>query len=368
MPMNSVIRRSANRFPDKVALISKDTRLTYRELNERVNRLANAFLDRGLKKGDRVVAVLHNCTEFIEVYFACTKGGFAFVPINNLLRERELRQIIGYIRPRVVVADPDFAAAVGPIGTDTASVELMLSLASEPSPPFRAYEQYGAEASPKEPNIAIADDDVMSIFLTSGTTGLPKGAIRTHGHNLLNSMACAVELKMDYNDRAVLLFPLYHITFEDHLRHFLMSNTVYIRREGAFNPKEVLEILTTEKITMCQFVPTMINAMLQEKDIEKYDLSALRLIPYAAAPMPVELLKRAMRRFRCDFVQFYGQTETGPMTTILRPEDHVLEGSEEETAKLASAGRPAIHYEVRIVDDDGDDLPVGEVGEIVVRS
>jgi acyl-CoA synthetase (AMP-forming)/AMP-acid ligase II len=181
-------------------------------------------------------------------------------------------------------------------------------------------------------------------------------------------MACAVELKMGYNDRAVLLFPLYHITFEDHLRHFLMSNTVYIRREGAFNPKEVLEILTTEKITMCQFVPTMVNAMLQEKDIEKYDLSALRLIPYAAAPMPVELLKRAMRRFRCDFVQFYGQTETGPMTTILRPEDHVLEGSEEETAKLASAGRPAIHYEVRIVDDEGNDLPVGEVGEIVVRS
>ncbi len=368
MPMNSVIRKSANRFPDKVALISKDVRLTYKELNERVNRLANALLSKGLKKGDRVAAVLHNRPEFIEVYFACAKGGFAFVPINNLLRERELRRIIGYIRPRVLVADPDFEGTVGPIGSDTGSVELMLSLAESPSPRFAAYEEFPAGASPEEPGVVINDNDIMSIFLTSGTTGLPKGAIRTHGHNLLNSMACAVELKMDYNDRSVLLFPLYHITFEDHLRHFLMSNTVYIRREGGFDPKEVLEILSRERITMCQFVPTMVNAMLQEKEIEKYDLSSLRLIPYAAAPMPVELLKRAMRRFKCDFVQFYGQTETGPLTTILRPEDHVLEGSEDETAKLASAGRPAIHYEVRIVDDDGEDLPAGEVGEIIVRS
>jgi long-chain acyl-CoA synthetase len=158
------------------------------------------------------------------------------------------------------------------------------------------------------------------------------------------------------------------VTFEDQIRHFLMGNTVYIRREGHFDPKEILDILSREKITICQFVPTMINAMLQEESIETYDLSHLRLIPYAAAPMPVDLLRRAMQRFKRQFIHFYGQTETGPLTTALKPEDHVLEGSDAQLARLASAGRAVLDYEVRIVDEQGRDVPVGEVGEIIVRS
>jgi long-chain acyl-CoA synthetase len=208
----------------------------------------------------------------------------------------------------------------------------------------------------------------MAIFLTSGTTGLPKGAMRTHGQNLINALTGVVELKLECDDRALLLFPFYHVTFEDQVRHFLMGNTVCIRREGRFDPKEVLEILERERITICQFVPTMISAMLQEKTIESYDLTHLRLIPYAASPMPVELLRRAMQRFKRPFIHFYGQTETGPMTTVLKPEDHVLEGSESQVARLASAGRAALDFEVRIVDTDGRDVAVGEVGEIIVRS
>jgi len=113
----------------------------------------------------------------------------------------------------------------------------------------------------------------------------------------------------------------------------------------------------------------MISAMLQAADkTGKYDLSRFRLLPYAAAPMPVELLKKTMKTFKCQFCQMYGQTETGPLTTALRPEDHVLEGSEAQLARLASAGRAAIDYEVRIVNEDGTDAAVGEVGEIAVRS
>jgi acyl-CoA synthetase (AMP-forming)/AMP-acid ligase II len=147
-----------------------------------------------------------------------------------------------------------------------------------------------------------------------------------------------------------------------------MSNAIVIRREGGFDPEAVLDLMATEGITTCQFVPTMINAMLQADSTEKYDLSRFRLLLYAASPMPVELLKKAMKRFKCQFCQLYGQTETGPCTTALRPEDHMLEGSEAQMARLASAGRPIVDYELRIVNEDGNDVATGEVGEIIVRS
>ncbi len=183
--------------------------------------------------------------------------------------------------------------------------------------------------------MTIADSDLISIFLTSGTTGRPKGVMRTHRHDWINMMSCALELGVRYDDRALLLFPFYHVTFVDNLRHLLMANTIVIRREGSFDPPAVLDILAREGITICQFVPTMINALLQVEDLEAYDLSRFRLLPYAASPMPVELLKQAMKKFPCQFIQLYGQTETGPSTTALRPEDHRLEGTE---AQLATTG------------------------------
>jgi long-chain acyl-CoA synthetase len=368
MGLGNILRRSAARFPDKIALIFKERKMTYQELDRRVNRLANGLLQMGAQKGDRIAVLLHNCPEFIEIYFACTRSGAIFVPINNLLRETELKKIVEYIRPRFVLVDPDFEGVIRSVAGGRDFTEFMISLNNEPSEPFTSYEALLAKGGPSEPEVSTSHDDVMGIFLTSGTTGLPKGAMRTHGQNLINAMTGAMELKLAYDDRALLLFPFYHVTFEDQVRHFLMGNTVCIRREGRFDPKEVLEILERERITICQFVPTMVNAMLQEKTIESYDLTSLRLIPYAAAPMPVELLRKAMQRFKRQFIHFYGQTETGPMTTVLKPEDHIMEGTDAQVARLASAGRAALDFEVRIVDKAGKDVAVGEVGEIIVRS
>jgi len=368
MGLGNILRRSATRFPEKTALVFREKRMTYRELDRRVNCLANGLLQLGVQKGDRVAVLLHNVPEFIEIYFACTRSGAIFVPINNLLKQTELARIIEYIQPRFLIVDPDFEPTIRSVAEGRDFVEFMISLNGSPSEPFVSYEGVLEKGSPTEPEISVSHDDIMTIFLTSGTTGLPKGAMRTHGQNLINAMTGVVELKLAYDDRALLLFPFYHITFEDQIRHILMGNTVCIRREGRFDPKEVLEILSSEKITICQFVPTMINAMLQEKTIESYDLTHLRLIPYAAAPMPVELLRKAMQRFKRPFIHFYGQTETGPMTTVLKPEDHILEGSAAQTARLASAGRAALDFEVRIVDKEGNDVAVGEVGEIIVRS
>jgi len=368
MPTGDIIRRSAHRDPEKTALIFGDRKLTYGELNQRVNRIANSLLKSGISKGDRVAVLLHNCPEYFEIYYACAKTGGIFAPINNLLRDSELKKIFEYLEPRFLVFSPDYRKLAERFRAELTGTEFLIELGGESSSPFTRYEQFVQEGSREEPGVLVSDDDIMSIFLTSGTTGLPKGAMKTHRHAYIDTMVGAIELRLHQNDRALMVFPFYHVTWEDNLRHILMCNTIVIRREGSFDPKEVLEILSRQKITICQFVPTMISSLLQEERIEDYDLSHFRLLTYAASPMPVELLKRTMTRFKCQFMQLYGQTETGPMTTVLRPEDHVLEGSEAEMARLASAGRPVVNYEVRIVDEDGNDVAPGVVGEIIVRS
>ena len=368
MPMGDIIRRSAHRSPEKTALIFGERKLSYGELNERVNGMANSLLKLGIGKGDRVAVLLHNSPEYFEIYYACAKSGAIFVPINTLLKESELKKIFEYLEPRFLVFSPDYGERVERFKEEITCTEFLIELGGESSSPFTPYETLVQEGSREEPGVLVSDDDIMSIFLTSGTTGLPKGAMRTHRHAFIDNMVGAIELRLQYNDRVLMVFPFYHVTWEDNLRHILMCNTIVIRREGSFDPKEVLEILSGQKITICQFVPTMISSLLQEKGIEEYDLSHFRLLTYAASPMPVELLKRAMTRFKCQFMQLYGQTETGPLTTVLRPEDHVLEGSEAEMERLSSAGRPVVNYEVRIVDQDGDDVAPGEVGEIIVRS
>lgn len=368
MTMGDIIRRSADKFPGKNALILGEQQLTYEGLNARVNCLADSLMKMGVKRGERIAVVLHNCFEFYEIYYAAAKCGAIFVPINNLLKAEELKQIINYIEPRVLFFDPDFHQVAVAKKSQMKSIAHEIALRCSSGNSYVQYEELMENGNPKEPDATVNDDDVMSIFLTSGTTGIPKGAMRTHRHVFINSLVGAIECNLQSHDRAVILFPFYHVSWEDNMRHVLMGNTIVIKAEGSFDPKDVLVVLSEMRITTCQFVPTMINALMCEESNEGLDLSQLRLMVYAASPMPVELLKRAMERFRCGFMQMYGQTETGPITTVLKPEDHILEGTEGQMARLASAGRPALHYEVKIVDEDGNDVARGGVGEIVVRS
>jgi acyl-CoA synthetase (AMP-forming)/AMP-acid ligase II len=369
MVIGDMLLRNANKFPEKIAIISKDFSISYQALNERVNRLADALLKKGLKKGDRIGVLVHSCYQFIEIYFVAAKTGGIFCPYNNHLKDKELNDIINYSSPEFLFLDEDYGEMIESIKPRLESVKHYMCLQKPRWFFMEDYERLLSRGDKKEPGIKILEGDIMSIFFTAGTTGRPKGAMRTHRHVVSNAITGVIELKVSYDEKALISFPMYHISCEDNIgRHFFVPNTMYIKREGQFDPKEVLELLSKEKITMCQFVPTMINALLQCQDIDRYDLSSLRLIMYAAAPMPVGLLKRALKKFKCDFAQFYGQTESGPLMTILHPEDHVLEGTEQQLRKLGSAGRPVISYEIRIVNEEGMDVSVGEVGEIIGKS
>ncbi len=369
MTIGDLLVRNANKYPDKRAVVSEGFSETFRTLNERVNGLANALLGMGLQKGDRIGVVVHNCHQYIEIYFAAAKTGGVFCPYNNHVKQRELKDVILYSTPKFLFVDNDFADMITGVAPELGCVKHHISLQKPTAAGVEEYEQLIAQAKKDEPGVKIDEEDLLSIFFTAGTTGNPKGAMRTHRHLMSDAITSVIDLRVEYDENVLISFPMYHIACEDNIvRHSFMPNTFFIRREGSFDPKQVLKYISDERISRVQMVPTMIHSMLQVPDIGSYDLTSLRLILYAGASMPVELLKRALAAFPCWFAQLYGQTESGPFTTCLKPEDHVLDGSEKRLARLASSGKPVLNYEIRIVDDDDRDVPVGQVGEIIGRS
>ena len=364
-----MLTRNANKFPTKNAVVSEEASLDFKELNDRVNRLANALIKKGLKRGDRIGVLIHNCHQFIEIYFAVAKTGGIFCPYNNHLKQWELKDIIEYSTPKFLFVDKDFSGMINALKPELNSVETYICLQKVDGAYWNDYEAMIEQSDAGEPGIKILEDDIQSIIFTAGTTGRPKGAMRTHRHLMSDATASAIDLRVGYDEKVLITFPMYHVACEDNIvRHSLLSNTIYTKKEGGFNPPEVLEYIAKEKISRIQLVPTMIHSLIQVPDVSKYDLSSLKLILYAGSSMPVELLKKALAIFPCGFAQLYGQTESGPFTTVLKPEDHIQDGTEKSVARLASSGKPALNYEVRIVDDYDNDVPIGEVGELIVRS
>lgn len=369
MVVGDMLRRNANKFPGQIAIVSQGRSISYRTLNERVNALSHELLRRGLQKGDRVGVLVHNSHQFVETYFAAAKTGAMFCPYNNHLKEGELKETVNYSAPRYVIFDNDYSDRIDGLRSALDSVEYYMDLQNPHLSFAEDYESLIAAGEKGEPVVTVHEDDVMSILFTSGTTGKPKGAMRTHRHILANMVTGLIELGVGYHERILIIFPMYHVSYEDNIgRCFFLPNTMVIRREGGFDPDEVLGLLSRERITFCHLVPTMINAFLRSPNIAAYDLTSLKTIFYAGAPMPVDLLTRALKVFQSQFFQGYGLTESGPSTTLLRPKDHVVEGSKKQLERLGSVGTPVVGFEVKIVGEDGKEAAMGEVGEIAGRS
>jgi len=244
-----MITRNAKKFPEKVAVVSEGLSLTYRELNERVNRLANTLIEKGLKKGDRIGVLVPRCHPFVEIYFAAAKTGGIFCPYNNHFNAREVNDIIAYSTPRFLFLDADFGDMVDSLRSHLESVEHFVCL-QKPKWSFMGdYESLISEGRKSDPGINIEDDDVMSIFFTAGTTGRPKGAMRTHRHVVTNAITGVIELKVTYHERALISFPMYHVACEDNMgRHFFMPNTLVIKREGPLIPKRCWNFSPRKKL------------------------------------------------------------------------------------------------------------------------
>jgi len=366
MTLDEIVRRNALRFPDKRALQADGLCRTWKDLDARVDRVANALLCSGLRKGDRVALLLPNCPEYVELYFALARSGLIAVPLNYRLTARELEQVLKHAEPALLVAGVEYAGAVQEIRANFPQMQLLWAVGEGGPGGTGHYDEVVAAAATLPVHVENSEHDTFAIFYTSGTTGLPKGAMVSHFNLEMNSYNQFVADGSRPSDINLIATPLYHMgaVFMAVTYMMLGCTQVILRR---FEPAAWLHAMEQSAATVSLLIPTMINMVLNEKNLERFELSALRLIFYGGGPMPPAVLQRAMEKLKCAFTQGYGLTETLEATFLVAG-DHVLNGTDRQQRRMHSAGREAVGAEVRIVDENGAAVAPGEVGEILVKS
>jgi acyl-CoA synthetase (AMP-forming)/AMP-acid ligase II len=361
------ITRSASYYRDKTALVFGEKRLTFWEVNERANRLANALSSLGVSKGDRVASLNRNCHQHIEIVFARYKIGAVEVTLNPRLSIEELKWQIDHVGGKVLFVSEEMLDKGREICRVQKSIKYIIAF-SGGSEGELDYEELLRSSSPGEPTpVEVDENEPGAIMYTGGTTGRPKGIVhpRTSPWAITRNMLLDMVPDMTSNDIFLGLQPLYHAVGTFILPCWVRGATHIIVPE--FDPETALDVIEKEKVTIIKTVPTVLVRFLAHPNIERRNLGSINTIIYGASPMPVEQLKKGIEIFGEVFVQNYGQTEAPMTVCLLRKNEHLLEGTSEQRARLSSIGRPYTFVEVRIVDEAGGDVPEGEIGEVIVR-
>ncbi len=361
------LTRTAYRYPEAVAIIDRDIRLSYREFNSWVNRTANALSARGYANGDSLALASANSVEFLVTYYACAKVGIVCVPINLGWRSEEVAYVLGHSKSRGLVIETQLIEAITPAITESPGVsEVFWARGTGEAPTTQVagrdaidFVDFASGYSDAEPEHVIDDRDALTYLYTSGTTSFPKGVIGNHTAIYLESMTMALEGRFGSDDRFVAMMPMFHTAqLNCHCTPAVMVGaTIYVER--GFNASRLLGLIEAEQITQIFGLPMMYREMLEHPDIATTDLSSLRRALYAMAPMPEVQLRRCIEVFDCDFYLLFGQTEMSPTTTIFRPEHQLSHNG--------AVGTPVVNVHVAIMDESGNLLGQGSQGEIVYR-
>jgi O-succinylbenzoate-CoA ligase len=349
--------------PDLEAYVDGNSglRLTFAQLNVRANRLANALLNAGIEKGERVALLLMNCAEFMEAYFALGKIGAVVVPLNWRLVPDELEFILKDSGTARLIFDEEFLDQVAELHARGAKTDIgqWLQVQDQQDVAFFAesYQEFRDAGAAAEPEIRARDGDMLYIMYTSGTTGLPKGVVHTHHTSMWGALTIAATAYYHERERYLACLPMFHVGA-------LTPITVNVYRGAtsivmrSFDPVRAWELIAEEKITTALAVPAMLNFMLDVGDLSRFDYSSLRWCMSGAAPVPVSLIQ-AYADLGIEIHQVYGLTEScGPACLI--DADHAL-------AKIGSTGKAFFHTEVKLINESGEDCAPGEAGELLVR-
>ncbi|HWV56979.1 MAG TPA: acyl-CoA synthetase [Longimicrobiales bacterium] len=357
-------RRTAARVPSKTAIIDGETRLTFAELDAAVNRVANALVERGFAKGDRLAVLSRNRWEYAALSFASARLGVILVPINFMLNAEEVAFIFGHAEIGGVAAEASLVAvADAGIAKNPGMSPRRVLLGAHPSEvegwePFARWLESSAEAPP---DVVLGDDDPVRLMYTSGTESRPKGALLSSRGLMWQYVSCALDGGMSGDDIELHALPLYHCAQLD----CFLGPDVYLGATSiiipAPDPEVVLRLIEKHRVTKFFAPPTVWISLLRSPSFESTDLSSLTKGYYGASAMPVEILREIDARLpHVRLWNFYGQTEMSPLATILQPH--------EQMEHAGSAGRPSLNVETFVVDDENVPLPIGQVGEIVHRS
>ncbi|HWF78235.1 MAG TPA: long-chain fatty acid--CoA ligase [Caulobacteraceae bacterium] len=355
---------AAHHAPDQVAIRFQERALTYTQLRDRCWRLSNALAATG-EAGDRVAILAENCPEYVECYYGVPGAAMALTLLNYRLSARELAYIIGNAEPRVLVVEPKYLPTIRQIRADIPSVERILLIGGDAAEDCGDYDAFVATGAPEPPARRAEETDLCWLLYTSGTTGLPKGAMLSH-RNLMaavvNSM-CAWEAAPD--EVCMFTFPQFHVAGYVMPMYHLRGWEVVLLR--SFDPETLLRNVETYGVTNTAMAPTMIAMLLEDSGTDRFDLSSLRRIGYGASSMPAEVLRKARARWpQVGFSTGFGMTELAGNVMFMSPADHER-AAEHGLPILRSVGRQMPMAQVRVVDEEGRDTAPGEPGEIVVK-
>lgn len=363
-----MLDNNAWKYPEQTAFVCGERRVTHAQHHAAASKLAHALRALGLRRQDRVGMLSQNSLEFQEVYSACELSGFICATVNWRLAVPEMVYIINDGAPKVLIFEADYAEAVLAMRDQLKTVEHYVCIggAGVPGLDFALdYHQLVASGDALGVPFRPRPDDIAFLIYTSGTTGRPKGVMLTQGGQAGACEVLGSDQRNTPADRLLIMMPLFHIGAKIiQLAQHWRAGTVVVQR--GFDPREIVSCIERERITVTHMAPTMIQSLLESPAMDGADLSSLRMIVYAAAPMPIPVLKKGLALLGPVFQQQFGQTE-GIGTTLLAHQ-HRPDGTDRDREVLTSVGQASPRVGVRIVGDDGEDLPAGEVGEILLTS
>ena len=370
MNIGDALIRTARSYPERIGLIDKfgkhtavDATFTWKELNEKVNRLANGLLSLGLKRQERVGVYSETRSQFFVAYFAIMKAGLVLVPLNTAYKGKELVYLVNDSEPRALIVDADHAEEVSKISGDISSVELVVGI-GENHGYDHDFESLIRENESQEPEVAVDENDLAMLLYTSGTTGHPKGAMLTHRNWYYSGILLPAEWRI-----------MPHYKFLSSLAPFF-SGGIGFMTTAAFrgftlvasdwNTEKIMKIIQDEKIDFTMFAPAMTSMIVNHPEVKKYDFSSVKRIITSAAPISPSLLRKASNFFGDAYIMTYGTSETALGGCQLYPEDVALEGP--KAKRITSVGKSMMGMNVRVIDDEGKDIPWGseKTGEVVV--
>jgi len=361
MNIGYILTRSARYFGDRTAFVFDDRTYNFRELNRRVNRLVNALCGLGLKKGDRVGALFHNCPSYLEAYLALYKGGLVWVRLNSRLSPQEILDTLEDAEAKALIYGPQFE------DTAVAAAKHTDFLIRTGTGPGQDFEEMLARASEEEPKTEVELDDLSDLWYTSGTTGAPKGIMLTH-RNVMTCVQLLLAEIYDIDSEARLLSPgaLSHAGSVRILPFMIRGASCHI--PPRFDPERILHMIEDKAFTDLATVPTMLIALLDQPSSKKRRLGTLKRITYAGSPMPVERVRESLEVFGPVLDQSYGQAESIITITHLSRQEHLLCRTENDWKRLGSAGREYPGVRVKVVDEEDREAAPGEMGEVITLS
>lgn len=361
--LGDLLTRTVARYPEKLAFVFNNREVTYRELDELVNKTANGLRNRGVKKGDRLAIFSKNSLDFVILEFALARLGAVLIPINFMLQGKDISYILEHAEAiGIFTEEPLIDTIENAIEDIHIPYKFVLECENDLSVPgWERMIDLQKESSTEMVEETIEDDELVHILYTSGTESNPKGVMLSHKSIISEYVSCVVEGNMSSDDILVHALPFYHSA----QLHVFLGPSIYLGATGIIlneaNPKIMMETIEKHKANSLFAPPTVWIGLLRHSDFDSHDLSSLEKCYYGAAIMPREIILEISDRLpNARLYNFYGQTEVAPLATALKPEDQLR--------KLGSAGKPSLHVETIIVDDDGNEVPRGEIGEIVHRT